>query len=84
MTDGPARVAAVGLGRWAKTLADSISHSDKIKIVNCFSRSEKNRQDFAQRYNCRSATSYAELLKDPEVEGVIVTTPNDAHGEPIL
>jgi predicted dehydrogenase len=84
MADGPARVAAVGLGRWAKTLADSISHSDKIKIVNCFSRSEKNRQAFAQRYNCRSATSYAALLNDPEVEGVIVTTPNDAHSEPIL
>lgn len=84
MAEGPARVAAVGLGRWAKTLADSISNSDKIKIVNCFSRSEKNRQAFAQRYNCRNAGSYAELLNDPEVEGVIITTPNDSHGEPIF
>jgi predicted dehydrogenase len=84
MADGPARVAAVGLGRWAKTLADSISESDKIKIVNCFSRSEKNRDAFAQQYKCRSAASYAELLNDPEVEGVLVTTPNDSHGEPIF
>jgi predicted dehydrogenase len=84
MADGPATVAVVGLGRWAKVLADSINTSEKIKIVNCFSRSEKNREDFAQRYKCRSAKSYAELLNDPEVEGVIVTTPNDAHLEPIL
>ena len=84
MADEPARVAAVGLGRWAKTLADSIQASDKIKIVNCFSRSEKNRDAFARQYGCRSAKTYAELLGDPEVEGVIITTPNDAHGEPIF
>src|SRR5204862_2555576 len=84
MADGPARVAAVGLGRWAKTLADAIQKSVKIKIVNCFSRSEKSRQDFAQQYKCRSAKSYADLLSDPEVKGVIVTTPNDAHGVPIF
>jgi predicted dehydrogenase len=84
MADGPARVAAVGLGRWAKTLADAIRKSDKIKIVNCFSRSEKNRQDFAEQYKCRTAQNYAALLNDPEVEGLLVTTPNDAHGEPIF
>src|SRR5439155_22515111 len=84
MADGPARVAAVGLGRWAKTLADAIQQSAIIKIVNCFSRSEKSREDFAQQYNRRSAKSYADLLSDPEVEGVIDTTPNDAHVEPVF
>src|SRR5947208_15494630 len=82
MAEGPARVAAVGLGRWAKTLADAMQNSAKIKIVNCFRRSEKSRQDFAQEYKCRRAKSYADLLSDPEVEAVIVTTPNDAHGAP--
>lgn len=84
MADAPVRVAAVGLGRWAKTLADAIQKSDKIKIVNCFSRSEKSRAAFAERYRCRTAKTYAALLDDPEVEGVIVTTPNDAHGEPVF
>ena len=27
--------------------------------------------------------SYAELLKDPEIEGVLITTPNDTHALPI-
>jgi predicted dehydrogenase len=79
----PVRVAAVGLGRWAKTLADSIQKSDRIKIVNCFSRSAESRAEFARKYKCRAAASYAELLKDAEVEGVIVTTPNDAHAAPV-
>src|SRR5947207_7640883 len=84
MADGPARVAAVGLGRWAKTLADAIQKSAKIKIVNCLSRSEKSRQDFAQQYECRRTKSYADLLTDAEVEGVIVPSPNDGHGERIF
>jgi predicted dehydrogenase len=84
MADTAARVAAVGLGRWAKTLAEAIKKSDKIKIVNCFSRSEPSRAAFAQQYQCRAAKTYAELLSDPEVEGVIITTPNDAHGEPVV
>jgi len=72
------------LGRWANTLADSIKKSDRLKIVSCFSRSEKSREGFSQQYACRAAKSYAELLSDPEVEGVLVTTPNDAHAQPIL
>jgi predicted dehydrogenase len=84
MADTAARVAAVGLGRWAKTLAEAIKKSDKIKIVNCFSRSEQSRAAFAQQYQCRAAKTYGELLSDPEIEGVIITTPNDAHGEPVV
>ncbi|MBI2348297.1 MAG: Gfo/Idh/MocA family oxidoreductase [Deltaproteobacteria bacterium] len=84
MSDRAVRVAAVGLGRWAKVLADAAGKSDRLKIVNCFSRSEKNREAFSRQYGCRAAKSYAELLSDPEVEGVVVTTPNDAHAQPIL
>ena len=80
----PVRVAAVGLGRWAKVLADAIKRGDQVKIVSCYSRSEKSRETFSQQYNCRSAKSYTELLSDPEVEGVVITTPNDAHAEPVL
>lgn len=83
MPDGVVRVAVVGLGRWARVLADAAKKSDGLRIVNCFSRSEKNREDFSRRYGCRAAKSYAELLSDPEVEGILVTTPNDAHAAPI-
>lgn len=84
MAEEPVRVAAVGLGRWAKTLADSIKNSDRLRIVNCFSRSEQSRETFSRQYGCRAAKSYAELLRDPDVEGVIITTPNDAHAAPVL
>ncbi|MGN6718660.1 MAG: Gfo/Idh/MocA family protein, partial [Candidatus Binatia bacterium] len=84
MASDPVRVAAVGLGRWAKVLADAIKRSDRLRLINCFSRSEKSRDAFAQQYGCRTAKSYGELLADPDVEGLIITTPNDAHAEPIV
>lgn len=66
-------VAAVGLGRWAKVLADAIRRSDRLELVSCFSRSEKNREAFSKQYGCRAANTYGELLKDSEVEGVTPT-----------
>jgi predicted dehydrogenase len=84
MAKEPVRVAAVGLGRWAKVLADAIRRSDRLELVSCFSRSEKNREAFSKQYGCRAANTYGELLKDSEVEGVIITTPNDSHKRPIL
>lgn len=57
MPEGPVRVASVCLGQWAKTLADAIRRSDRLRIVNCFSRAEKYREAFAQQYRCRAAKS---------------------------
>ena len=78
------KVGVVGLGRWAKVLTNAIQRGSKLEVVNCFSRSEENRLAFAEAYGCRTSATYEELLKDPEVEGVMITTPNDAHKEPIL
>ena len=38
MADGAVGVGVVGLGRWAKVLADAVRKSDRLKIANCFSR----------------------------------------------
>ncbi len=84
MAKEPVRVAAVGLGRWAKVLAEAVKRSKRLRIVSCYSRSEGNRETFSKQYRCRAANSYEELLKDQEVEGVIITTPNDVHKGPIL
>jgi len=74
------KLASIGLGRWARVLARSVQRSDTIELVNCFSRAEDKRQAFVQEFDLpRSAATLEELLADDEVEGVIVTTPNDTH-----
>jgi predicted dehydrogenase len=79
------RLASVGLGRWARVLARGAQRGDVVELYSCFSRDEARRRAFCEEYGVeRSAGSYEELLADPAVEGVIVTTPNDTHREVII
>ncbi len=79
----PVRVAAVGLGRWANVLADAYTRSDKVKLVSCFSRNPAKRDAFSARYGCGQDESLEALLKRDDIEGVIVTVPNDQHADVI-
>lgn len=84
MTD-KVRLASVGLGRWARVLARGAQRGEVIDLYSCYSRSEEKRRAFMDEYGIpRSAATYEELLADPDVEGVIVTTPNDTHREVIV
>lgn len=81
----PVRLAPIGLGRWAKVLARGAQRGSVIELASCFSRSEEKRAAFQEEFGVpRSAATLDELLADPEIEGVIVTTPNDTHKEVIL
>ncbi|NNC39082.1 MAG: Gfo/Idh/MocA family oxidoreductase [Acidimicrobiia bacterium] len=79
---GKVRLASVGLGRWARVLARGIQRGDAVELYSCFSRSADRRTAFQEEYGVtKSASSYEALLSDPDVEGVIITTPNDTHKE---
>ena len=78
------RLASIGLGNWAAVLARAVGRGAIAEIVNCWSRSEESRDRFRSEFGVpRAATSLDDLLSDPEVEGVVVTTPNDVH-KPVI
>lgn len=79
MSNSPVMVGIVGLGRWAKVLTKASSKSEKIKIVAGFSRSEEKRQAFQAETGVPAAPSMEALLSQPEIEGVILTVPNEQH-----
>lgn len=83
MTDEPLRAASVGIGRWSDVVASAVQRSSRIKIVSCYSRTPEKRVAFANKYNCLQAGSYEDLLADPEIDAILVTTPNPAHAETI-
>jgi predicted dehydrogenase len=73
------KVAIVGLGRWAKVLARAARSSSSLEIVSAYSRSEQNRAAFQTEFGIKSAAELASLLADPQIEGVILTVPNEQH-----
>ncbi len=72
------------MGWWSDVLADAIQRSGRLSIAACYSRSAQKRQKFAQKYRCRAAGSYEEILHDPQIEAIINTTPNGVHRETTL
>ena len=79
------RLAVVGLGRWARVLARGAQRGDVVDLYSCYSRSDENRTRFMNEFGiARCASTYEELLGDPDVEGLILTTPNDTHRELIV
>jgi predicted dehydrogenase len=81
MTESPLRVAVLGMGWWSDVLSDAIKRSGELEIVACFTRSEDKRRAFAEKYNCRPAASYEEILADRSIAAIINTTPNNVHLE---
>ncbi|HEY6833898.1 MAG TPA: Gfo/Idh/MocA family oxidoreductase [Pseudolabrys sp.] len=73
------KVGVVGIGWWSDVLADAVVGSDEIEIVAGYSRSVEKTRAFAQKYSCRAASSLEEMLAMPDLQGVVVTTPNNAH-----
>jgi predicted dehydrogenase len=76
---GPTRLAAIGLGRWARIMASAYAKSDVVELVSCFSRNPTRRANFAAEYDCDQDESLDALLSRDDVEGVIITVPNDQH-----
>ena len=82
MNQTPFKVASIGIGWWSDVLADAAARTGgQVQVVSCFTRSEDKRQAFAAKYTCRAAASLDDVLADPEVEGIINTTPNHVHLE---
>ena len=83
--DDVVRLAPIGLGRWARVLARAAGRGTLIELTSCFSRSADSRSAFQEEFGiARSAGSLDELLADPDIEGVLVTTPNDTHKQVII
>lgn len=75
----PVRVGIVGLGRWAKVLARAAAQSDKLRIVAGYSRSEERRAAFEKEMGVPAAPDMKTLLSNPDIQGVILTVPNEQH-----
>src|SRR3954451_15385822 len=79
MTSNQVKVGIVGLGRWAKVLTRAVQQSDVLKIVSAYSRTEEKRAAFQQEFGVAPTPDLATMLADPQIEGVILTVPNEQH-----
>jgi len=74
--------ASVGLGWWSDELAKSIQGKNKkIKIVSCYSKNKKKLINFSKKYKTNVHKSYNSIIKDSNIDAVILTTPHSLHSK---
>src|SRR5437867_11187257 len=79
MTSNQVKVGIVGLGRWAKVLTRAARQSDALTVVAGYSRSADKRAGFQQEFGVTPTPDLATMLADPQIQGVILTVPNEQH-----
>jgi predicted dehydrogenase len=82
--DDVVRLASVGLGWWGGILASAAQRVAGAELVACFSRTDSTRAAFADAHACRAASSWDDLLADPEIDGVLIATPHSTHADLIV
>jgi predicted dehydrogenase len=75
---GGIRLGLVGLG-WGERVALAVRPSSDVDFVACHARSSSRREAFAARHAMRSCATYAELIADDSLHGVVIMTPNGSH-----
>lgn len=79
------KLAILGPGRIAETVAKTLVQLPEIKCWAVASRSKERAEVFAKQFGFQKAYgSYEEMLRDPEVELVYITTPHSHHYEQML
>lgn len=74
------RAAIVGLGWWGKTQVEAVQGSDKIKFVAATTRSLSDEAvEFCKEYDMELKESYEAILADPNIDAVVLVTPNSQH-----
>lgn len=75
------KMGIVGIGVGAAEILPAMESFPTIEMVAGADVNKRVLQTFHDRYGCRTYGSIEELCKDPEVEGVWISTPNKFHAQ---
>lgn len=81
MTNTPIGYAIVGAGMIADVHAQAIAATPDARLCAVYARGAEGRRAFATKHGCREATTLDDIVRDPEVRAVCITTPSGAHAE---
>ena len=78
-------VAIYGMGNWGSRLIESVQgKSDKIKFTHGITRDPAAHRASADQYGIALSSNYADVLRDPKVDAVLIATPHSLHCQHIV
>jgi len=74
------RIGMIGVGYWGPNLIRNFSDLDDAQVVACSDLSQERLNKIAKRYpGVKCTTDFEELLRDPNVDAVVIATPVSTH-----
>ena len=74
------RAAIVGLGRWGRSLVTSVTgKSDDLRFTRAYTRTRAGAEDFCREKGIALAGSFEAILRDPDIDAVVLATPHSQH-----
>ena len=73
------RTAVIGLGWWGTEVIKRLANSDRIKVVAGVDVAPDLVRDFMAEQDVPLLGRYEDVLENPEIDAVILTTPNGLH-----
>ncbi|MDA0999895.1 MAG: Gfo/Idh/MocA family oxidoreductase [bacterium] len=79
MREGGVRACIVGLGWWGGEIVSAARKVEGFSVTACFARTPSTREKFGSDHSCRTLDSWEAVLRDPEIDAVILATPHSTH-----
>ena len=73
------RLAVIGTGRWAASLALEIAQTEGTELVSCFDKDAEAAKRFAIDFGVTPAESLEAILSDENVDAGVTCVPNAEH-----
>jgi predicted dehydrogenase len=78
------RAAILGLGRWGRSLVNSVQGKSRdIQFVAAHTRNRAAAEEFCRLKGVPFVETYAQILADPAIDAVVLATPHSRHAEQI-
>src|SRR6202795_4088860 len=74
------RAAIIGLGRWGRSLVASVAgNGNDIKFMLAYTRTRASAEDFCRDRQIPLADCYEQILRDSDIDAVVLATPHSQH-----
>ena len=81
---GEVRAAIVGLGRWGQALVTAgKAHAGALRFTHATTRTLATAEAFCADHALKLEPDYETLLRNPDLEAVVLATPHSQHGDQI-
>ena len=72
-------IGIVGVGGYGQRITDAVLKTENLELVACYHPNKEKVDNYAKKYNCHAFYALEEMLKDDQINGVVIITPNHLH-----